>query len=157
MRLSLPLAACPGFDTSWARSEVRLAEFLAQISSGDGRGESTLPSATIDAMSATRAILRVVWRKFEERVAAALDTQAEAEAPRISAPVGCPLLSGNFDQYMSAWDAEFGADPLATTSDVWSQLQDHPTTGTKAGSAGSQPVFHDIWATMTVGWAGERS
>ncbi|UNI24309.1 hypothetical protein JDV02_010064 [Purpureocillium takamizusanense] len=133
LRLSLPIPRCPEFDSSWGRSQLQLGDFLARMSREEGL---TPASKKVDVLSASRVVMRVVRGKYERRVRAALEGSA--------APTGhgCPMLDGSLEQYFPIWDAGFA--PMGM-----------PPPGGSVGGMVAQPVFHDLWATMTMGWAND--
>lgn len=135
VRLSFGLPECPGWDDAWARSELRLPEFLAQMC--DQGGNLTASHKRVDVLSAVRVVMQVVKEKYDGQV------EALAAAAPMTTPGGmmCPMLDGSLDQYIS----------------TWSGCIDDPNAGAllpqEAQASGQQPVFHDLWATMTMGWA----
>ncbi|GJN67379.1 hypothetical protein PLICBS_001404 [Purpureocillium lilacinum] len=134
LRLSFPVSQCPEFDTAWARSQLQFGDFLARMC----REEDLTPaSKKVDVLSASRVVMRVVRDKYERRVRAALEGAAlPGKGP------GCPMLDGSLEQYFPIWDAGFA--PMGTP-------HGHAPDG--SGGTAAQPVFHDLWATMTMGWA----
>ncbi|GJN81286.1 hypothetical protein PLIIFM63780_004819 [Purpureocillium lilacinum] len=134
LRLSFPVSQCPEFDTAWARSQLQFGDFLARMC----REEDLTPaSKKVDVLSASRVVMRVVRDKYERRVRAALEGAAlPGKGP------GCPMLDGSLEQYFPIWDAGFA--PMGTP-------HGHAPDG--SGGTSAQPVFHDLWATMTMGWA----
>lgn len=148
VRLSLPLSNCSEFDTSWARSQIGLSDFLNQICAQ----HDTEPSpGVVDTLHATRVILKVVQRKFEQRVQAA-EVQ-EIAAMQGMAQIGCPLLDGSLDQYLAQWNPDTSSGPCARNSAAVMENHSGSRGQERSSHAGQQPVFHDIWATMTMGWA----
>ena len=157
-RLSLPLPECPDFDHVSARAELRLGDFLDAMCR-----ETDLAAASkkVDVLSASRVVFRIVKAKFDRHVglanmrgdaaAAAVASSSSASftsATARSAAAGiCPMLDGSVDQYLPLWDPAFPAMDTAVG----------PTPpGVSSGATASklqQPVFHDLWATMTMGWA----
>ncbi|KND88016.1 hypothetical protein TOPH_07283 [Tolypocladium ophioglossoides CBS 100239] len=135
LRLSFPAPECPNFDTSWARSHLRLDQFLSRMCQ-----ETDLTSASkkVDVLSASRVVMGVVKEKYERRLRALEASQA---APSGKSH-GCPMLDGSLEQYYPLWDAAFGSTAMP-----------QPLVGPSETT--SQPVFHDLWATMTMGWANE--
>ncbi|KAL2203527.1 hypothetical protein CC79DRAFT_1060891 [Sarocladium strictum] len=148
VRLSLPLANCPEFDTSWARSQIGLSDFLNQICAQHDMEPSP---GVVDTLHATRVILKVVQRKFEQRVQAA-EVQ-EAATMQGMGQIGCPLLDGSLDQYLAQWNPETNSVPFTTSSTAMTDNQSGNRGQDRTAHGGQQPVFHDIWATMTMGWA----
>lgn len=99
-------------------------------------GESELTAATkkVDVLSASKVVMKVVKKKYERRLEL---------SEIVNAGQGCPMLDGSLDEYLLLWDA--GLDSMTSS-----------TTAPLCGKSGSQPVaFHDLWATMTMGWARE--
>ncbi|KFA49728.1 hypothetical protein S40293_01424 [Stachybotrys chartarum IBT 40293] len=137
VRLSFPLADCPEWDPTWARSQLRLVEFLDAMCE---ESELTPSSKRVDVVSASRVVLRVVKHKYERRLAA-LQAQEQVD---VSMGLGCPMLDGSVQQYMPLWDADISAVSAMPP-------QGHPPV------QGAQPAFNDLWATMTLGWAGEEA
>lgn len=135
IRLSFSLPECPDWDANWARSELRLDEFLTKFCDGE---DLTPPSTRVDVLSASRVVLRVVKNKYDRRVAA-LNTPAQT-TPGVQ---GCPMLDGSLEQYFPVWDAGFGS---------------HSNSGLSSRAPEGQPqtMFHDLWATMTMGWANDE-
>jgi hypothetical protein len=156
-RLSLPLPECPAFDHVSARAELRLGDFLDAMCR-----ETDLAAASkkVDVLSASRVVFRIVKTKLDRHVGLAnmRDAAAAAVASSSSAPFTsatarsaaagiCPMLDGSVDQYLPLWDPTFPAMDTAvgpTPPDV---------SGGTTASKLQQPVFHDLWATMTMGWA----
>lgn len=147
IRLSLPIPECPDFDSSWARSEVQLHSFLDCISSRDE--PLTTSPVKIDTLSAVRVVLGVIQRKFEQRVQAA--ERQEAAAIRGLANFGCPFLDGSLDEYLTQWDPDLSTAPV--TESTMTQVEDDAPANTLGAGKERQPVFHDMWATMTMSWA----
>lgn len=135
IRLSFALPECPDWDADWARSELRLDEYLTKICDGE---DLTPVSTRVDVLSASRVVLRVVKNKYECRVAA-LNTPA-LPTPGLQR---CPMLDGSLEQYFPVWDAGFGS---------------HTNSGLSSRAPEGQPqtMFHDLWATMTMGWANDE-
>ncbi|KAJ6444071.1 High-affinity nicotinic acid transporter [Purpureocillium lavendulum] len=139
LRLSFPVAQCPEFDAAWARSQLQFGAFLTRMC----REEDLTPaSKKVDVLSASRVVMRVVRDKYERRLGALL----EGAAPAPGKSHGCPMLDGSLEQYFPLWDAGFA--PMGAP-------HGHAVAadGSSGGTAVDQPVFHDLWATMTMGWA----
>lgn len=120
--------------------------------------------------AAFRIILRKVKAKFDKRVAAA---EAKAAAEETSALRGCPFLDGSLTEYIPLWEGQTGighypslsgSDP--SSSQYWGGTGNAFETTGVDGAASQQPsyaarldtpVFHDLWATMTQGWAADDS
>ncbi|KAF4986578.1 hypothetical protein FGRMN_10770 [Fusarium graminum] len=137
VRLSFPIADIPDWDHAWVRSILHFDEFLSVIC--DEPEELTPVSKRVDVLSASRVVLRVVKAKYERRI-------ATLAAPMLSSRVagqGCPMWDRALEPYISAWDADFNMTSTMPT----------PTMDME----GQQPMYHDLWATMTMGWANDDS
>ncbi|KAF4124550.1 hypothetical protein GMORB2_5216 [Geosmithia morbida] len=143
----------PFFDHRRARKELGLAEFLHAMTTGSGDHDGN-----DNVLSATRVILKVVKAKFDRRVQAA-DVQDAAAAPA-AVPSTCPMLDGSLDSYLGLWD------PLLTMPSIMPSTMpsDHHAFASASGTSSSgkdggskQAVFHDIWATMTMGWTRDNA
>lgn len=131
VRLSLPGTAS-SLDHRQARADIHLADFLEHMCRESH--SSAPPPGAMDTLSASRVVMRIVGDKFEHRVRAAdAKDQSQASGP------GCPMLDGSLDDFLPIWDAD--PSTMATAAAAGT----HTTSG--------QPVFHDLWATMTMGWA----
>lgn len=130
-RASFTVADCPLFDHVWARGEIQLASFLERFCA---ETDLTALSRKVDVLSASRVVMRVVKDKYGKRL------QRESSPPGAS---GCPMLDGSLDQYFPLWDASLDAATM------------NPATGGEGRTP--QPVFHDVWATMTISWANDAS
>lgn len=134
-RLSLHVPECPAFDHVAARADIRLDTFLDTMCR---EPDCLVPAANkIDVLSASRVVMRVVKAKLDRRL--------ELDSMREVARGSCPMLDGSLDQFFPLWDV--GLATLNTTTG--------PTEMGAAAGGGKQPVFHDLWATMTMGWANE--
>lgn len=150
VRLSFRTPECPQFNYILAREELRLGEFLDHMCAETDLAPS---NKQVDVFTATRVVLKVVRQKYDRRLEKALVAEAlAAEAlasqtcPTVRIPTsgGCPMLDGSLEQYFPIWDpslsdAAMSLLPLSSVSDT-------------LGNA-TRPVFHDLWATMTMGWA----
>ncbi|KAH7158007.1 hypothetical protein B0J13DRAFT_581942 [Dactylonectria estremocensis] len=127
-QLSFTVPEAPGWDESWARGELGFEAFLSYMC---GEESDLTPANTrVDVLSASRVVLRVVKAKYERRLA----LRAADRSTR-----GCPMFDSSMEPFITAWDANFDIRPAVPPPLV-----------------GGQPVFHDLWATMTLGWAGEK-
>lgn len=89
---------------------------------------------------------------------------------------GCPMMDGSMAQYVPMWDAPFpditaaamaappapGASSLSSSSTAPSVPASASGSGTfsssSSGATSNLPpgdMYHDLWATMTMGWAAE--
>ncbi|KAF7544917.1 hypothetical protein G7Z17_g9581 [Cylindrodendrum hubeiense] len=133
VRLSFPMPEVPGWDDTWARSELFFDKFLTHMCEGV---DLTSVNTRVDVLSASRVVLRVVKAKYDRR----LELHAKASDRSTH---GCPMFDTTMEPYISAWGDNFeisSAVPPAAPA-----------------VAGQQPVFHDLWATMTLGWAAEKA
>ncbi|POR36871.1 Uncharacterized protein TPAR_02937 [Tolypocladium paradoxum] len=135
LRLSFPTPECPEFDAAWARSHLRFDQFLSRMCQ---ETDLTPASKKVDVLSASRVVMGVVKDKYQRRLRALEASQAATPGKSH----GCPMLDGSLEQYYPLWDAAFG--PMAMPQ---------PSVGSSETT--SKPVFHDLWATMTMGWANE--
>ncbi|KAH7146973.1 hypothetical protein B0J13DRAFT_584382 [Dactylonectria estremocensis] len=126
-RLSFPLSLCPDFDSAWARSQLQLDQFLSKMSHG---GDAT---ASNDLLSASRAVLGLAKSKYDRRLGSLGGPPSVAPASRV---FGCPVMDGSLRTSVEQWDPNF------TNLSGW----------TDAGEPKNLPLFHDVWATMTMGW-----
>lgn len=160
LRLSFPMPSeCPGWDHAAARRTLDLGPFLEAFSDAEaaagGTGRST------DVLAASKVVVGVVRHKYERRLAA-LQRSAEAEAAAMSHADAdkslhkCPMFDGSLNEYLQSWDDTFRTTTgLAGQSVVASGVDAGAGSwnGTWSESPGAQPVvFHDLWATMTMGW-----
>ncbi|KAF9780353.1 hypothetical protein IL306_000611 [Fusarium sp. DS 682] len=136
VRLSFPISDVPGWDHAWARSQLRFDEFLEFMC--DGSEGLTPSSKRVDVLSASRVILRVLKAKYDRRIAM---LTAPSLASKAAAHQGCPMFDQDMQPYISAWDTDFDINSAMLT----------PSLNTD----GQQPMYHDLWATMTMGWAND--
>lgn len=164
----------PGWDHAAARQILNLGTFLAQFSDLEDSGEATLAPASsngptkTDVVAASKVVVDVVRRKYERRVA--MIERAETMHQQHPGPMPhdmdksmyqCPMFDGSLDEYIHAWDDTFTTDfanpPLvAHAMDAGCGSRTGTGTGTGIETEGAQSViFHDLWATMTMGWTQE--
>ncbi|KAI0428223.1 hypothetical protein F5Y09DRAFT_332739 [Xylaria sp. FL1042] len=149
---------------------------------GGDKGGATTTTPTkkprkSDASSALKLVLRSVKVKFEEKTAAfeamvAAATVEEWETRDYMST--CPMLNGSMDQYIplwagqqsaGSWAASQAGNSGATTDTFSSGLELDPEAqfvgpmtqmGIGAGSLEDKPLmYHDLWTSMTMGWAGD--
>lgn len=178
LRLSFPLPntyLCPGgWDHATARRILDFGGFLMHFTEGQGRDglaiENLAPASTCkrtttstDVLSASKVVINMVKQKYEKRLKAL--EMPEAAHPgqlgglddRRSMLNKCPMLDGSLDQYIQDWDERL-FDPM---TGLFNPVQDvsalNETEASEAGNksgSGSQPLmYHDLWATMTMGWS----
>ncbi|KAK1240982.1 hypothetical protein MKX08_000956 [Trichoderma sp. CBMAI-0020] len=145
-RLSFPLTELPAWDDVWARNELHFDEFLTHICEGS---DLITVNTRVDAVSASRVVLRVVKDKYDRRIALSTRTNTVAaaagpvmESPWSSGVRGCPMTDRKMEPYISAWDSLSGVGN-ATPSPL------HRAEGKE----NEQREAHDLWATMTMDWA----
>lgn len=129
-RLSFPLTLCPDLDSTYARSEIRLDDFLEKMSRG------TDITAQSDLLSASRYMLRLAKSKYDLRLASLKDSQSTQPVSRF---FGCPVMRGN----------------LGTSTEHWQSSSRGLSAWSNTSEQKRIPLFHDIWATMTFGWSSE--
>ncbi|KAF0638691.1 hypothetical protein FPSE5266_11984 [Fusarium pseudograminearum] len=133
--LSFPIADVPDWDHTWARSQLRFDEFLETMT--EGPEDLTPASKRVDILSASRVIMRVLKTKYNRRVAI-------LTAPVLNEPLGhqgCPMFDKDMQPYLTAWDVDFDAQSVLPTPNI--------------NTEGQQPMYHDLWATMTMSWAND--
>jgi hypothetical protein len=177
-RLSFYMTECPDFDSAWARQTLRLSEFLG-LMSGDGDGDNddgtstsskaskavpTSAASKVDVLSASRVVFGVVRDKYDKRVEGAERAARAAEAAaKIRQPLDCPMLDGSLEEYLPLWDPSIAGGKAGGPMGIGMGMGAGPGAGTGTGAAPlhahdtgrPQPIFHDLWATMTMGWASE--
>ncbi|KAG8415403.1 hypothetical protein J3458_009253 [Metarhizium acridum] len=129
IRLSFRIPECPDWDSEWARSQLKLDDFLARMS--QQKSDLTPASKKVDILSASRTVMGVVREKYQKRLAA---VERQSKSP---ARITCPMLDGSVEPYFPVWDAAL-KPPL-----MMEALGEGPD---------GQPVFQDLWTAMTMGW-----
>ncbi|CRG83894.1 hypothetical protein PISL3812_01250 [Talaromyces islandicus] len=125
-RLSFPLSQYPEYDSSRARSELQLDQFLSKMSHG------TDDTSSNDLLSASRALLGLAKAKYDRRL-------GSLGEPPPSKVFGCPVMDGSLRTSVGQWDQNLTSIPGRTD----------------AGEPKNPPLFHDVWATMTIGWGND--
>ncbi|OTA54639.1 hypothetical protein K449DRAFT_389093 [Hypoxylon sp. EC38] len=178
-RLSFPLPACPGYDCIQGRKVMDFGAVLTKLSAIDGNDEGNSPrddeaassksagSSTkkINVVAAFKVVLRSLKAKFEKKTADLEAAVAEENSKRVHS---CPMFDGSLDQYLPLWEGQQGNMNL-TGSSYTTSLQSGSgnylfgapdnsmmPSGVGSGSAtgyAKPAMFHDLWATMTMGWA----
>jgi hypothetical protein len=105
-------------------------EFLTHMS--QQKSDLTPTSKKVDVLSASRTVMAVVLEKYQARLVA-LEKKST-----VSAGITCPMLDGSMESYFPVWDAE-----LNPPSMMEAVLE----------TAEGQPVYQDLWTSMTMGWA----
>ncbi|KAI0138080.1 hypothetical protein F4776DRAFT_77006 [Hypoxylon sp. NC0597] len=178
-RLSFPLPACPGYDCIQGRKVMDFGAILTKLSSIDDDAESSPrddetasnkaaggSSKKINVVTAFKVVLGSLKAKFEKK-SADLEAAVEENGRRAHS---CPMLDGSLDQYIPLWEGQqgnmnFTGSPHTASSQSGSgsgnYLLGAPTNSMLPSGAGSgtatgyakPAMFHDLWATMTMGWA----
>ncbi|KAI1067830.1 hypothetical protein LB507_010550 [Fusarium sp. FIESC RH6] len=134
VRLSFPITAVPDWDHAWARSQLRFDEFLEFMC--EGPEDLTPASKRVDVLSASRVVLRVVKAKYDRRV-----TMLTTSLSNTLGRQGCPMFDKDMQPYLPAWDTEIDMNSVLPAMDM--------------NLEGQQPMYHDLWATMTMSWAND--
>lgn len=180
LKLSFPLPHdCPTWDHAAARKTLDLGSFFDKFFKIGGSETQTEPVPTTpdrkrsstDVLSASKVVVGVVQSRYKKRLAGL--EKAAAAQPHMMTAVdegtlrmrNCPMFDGSMDPYLETWD-----DTLINTMDFANAALGVPPTidngyasGYASGAAdgGSsnpgiqQTGFHDLWATMTMGWGQE--
>ncbi|ODA78665.1 hypothetical protein RJ55_06047 [Drechmeria coniospora] len=135
LRLSFDQPQGAEHDSSTARSELQFGRFLSKMCQ---ETNITPASRGVDVLSAFRVVLGVVEKKYERRLLAVEQAQPAAKSMHHR----CPMLDGSLKQFLPLWDAEFGPMPM-------------PQAPSRPSEAAAPPMFHDLWATMTMGWTSD--
>ncbi|KAI0012071.1 hypothetical protein F4779DRAFT_124491 [Xylariaceae sp. FL0662B] len=170
-RLSFPVPTCPAYDWARGRRVLDLGAHLARLSAdkGDSSGAGT-GTGKADVVAALRVVLGSVRTRFE-RMSAALHARAEGERGGRGARA-CPMFDGSLDEYLPLWEGQqpqqegtlagssysdstgMLSDPVSAA--LAAELDSAASSSSGAGSSGAKPmVFHDLWATMTMGWGSD--
>lgn len=131
-RLSFAMPELPDWDDAWARSELWFDKFLEHMCDGV---DLTSVNTRVDVLSASRVVLRVVKAKYDRR----LELHAKAADKSTH---GCPMFDNTMEPFISAWGDNFDLSASMPSS--------------APSVEGQQAVFHDLWATMTMGWAKDK-
>ncbi|RYC65215.1 hypothetical protein CHU98_g987 [Xylaria longipes] len=184
-RLSFPmLGICRGYDVAQARRTLDLGEMLRRLVGSpndevreEGGASVARKPRKSDAVSALRVVLQSVKLKFEEKSAAFEAMSAAATGEELGARdfrSMCPMLNGSLDQYIPLWSGQQSGEsyaPSQTSSsgmmtDALSSSIGVDSAATFVGPMGQMGLgmgpfedktlmYHDLWATMTMGWAGD--
>ncbi|KAI1379736.1 hypothetical protein F4677DRAFT_407476 [Hypoxylon crocopeplum] len=119
----------------------------------------------VDVATALRVILGSVKNKFEKKSVELEAAVAEENSKRARL---CPMFDGSLDQYLPLWEGQQGPSNFASSAYATSSSHGGSSVAMPATSvlpadglllqglaeAPSKPMlFHDLWATMTMGWA----
>ncbi|KAI1101216.1 hypothetical protein F4804DRAFT_316697 [Jackrogersella minutella] len=166
-RLSFPIAGCPGYDCVQGRKVLDFGTVLTQLSTidgdnGDVEGRDSTEgnggkSKKVDVVTALKVVLGSLKAKFDKK-SADLEAAAAAEESGKKARK-CPMFDGSLDQYLPLWEGQQGNMNFAGSSSLsGSSSAAMPSNSAVSPAAGTAEfakpvVFHDLWATMTMGWA----
>ncbi|KAI1206725.1 uncharacterized protein F4807DRAFT_453273 [Annulohypoxylon truncatum] len=167
-RLSFPIPSCPSYDYVQGRKTLDFGAVLAKLSTidnNDGDGKDAITdknSKKVDVVTAFKVVLGSLRAKFEKKSADLEAAAAAAEESRRARQ--CPMFDGSLDQYIPLWEGQQSNMNFAGSSYATSSLNGGSAAAAAnlAGSAAglgsadglAKPtVFHDLWATMTMGWA----
>ncbi|KAI1087683.1 hypothetical protein F5B19DRAFT_60384 [Rostrohypoxylon terebratum] len=155
-RLSFPVPSCPGYDHVQGRKVLDFGTILTKLSNidGDGGNDATdKKPSKVDVAAAFKVVLGSLKAKFEKK-SAELEAAAAAEESRRARQ--CPMFDGSLDQYIPLWEGQqmdFTNTSYATSSFNGPSANPANTEAAGLESVGKSTVFHDLWATMTIGWA----
>ena len=158
MRLSFPIAGFHCWDYVRVRTELGFAEFLDAASSGGEKVADANTARGADIGKAGSVIFNVVKKKYNSR----LEMERRLES---GARATCPVLDGSLDEYLNSWDevpvGDFGmVDPssvsLSTSEGAFGSGSqgDELGVGHQDEQGSGVPMYHDLWATMTMAWPG---
>ncbi|KAL6856415.1 hypothetical protein J3F83DRAFT_753301 [Trichoderma novae-zelandiae] len=136
IRLTIATPECPEFDTSWARSRLRLDEILERLCEEKA---PKIANQTIDVVSAMRAILCVVRDKYNQRLY--IIDHIQEMAPR-KLSLGCPMLDGSMDAQFELWQSTMDSNlpTIELPADIAGVLDD-----------GGDAILQDLKGA-TAGW-----
>ncbi|KAK1656039.1 hypothetical protein BDP81DRAFT_305857 [Colletotrichum phormii] len=141
IRLSFPMPLCPEWDHARAREQLQFDSYLARLcANSEALTLTPATKSTMDVLSASKVVFAVVKRKYEARVA-----NIETPVNKLPRTIrGCPMFDGSLDQYFPIWDQDLSRDGTHG-------LVTPAPNGTPVMVNG-QPVYNDLWATMTMDW-----
>ncbi|KAF6827604.1 zn 2cys6 transcription factor [Colletotrichum musicola] len=138
IRISFPMPLCPEWDHARAREQLQFDQYLARLSAN---AEDLTPATKgMDVLAASKVVLAVIKRKYHGRVAS-----VETPVNKLPRSIrGCPMFDGSLDQYFPTWDQNLSrSGPHGLAPSVPSGA---------STTVNGQPVYHDLWATMTMNW-----
>lgn len=179
LKLSFPLPHdCPSWDDAAARKILDLESFFERFSNVDiddvqslrsaASGNSERKRSSSDVFSASKVVVGMVQRRYQRRMAALEKAAVCSHYPSHPAMQtmtfdtasnglrNCPMFDGSMDSYLEKWDdtfvntLDFVNPALMTNATVRPPISDGTETSVRPGI--QQTVFHDLWATMTMGW-----
>jgi hypothetical protein len=161
-RLSFPLPRCPGWDVVAAREHAPLSMYLDCLCYRMQALSSVPPTETYpkapDGPFIFRMVLESIKKSYEQRVALVASSLSSIAGQSMNAAAGfqtpaaspmdklqCPLKDRELLTYF---------EPL---SQDLNEVFGIPGDGNVPvqREARSIPVYHDLWATMTMNWSGD--
>lgn len=137
-RLSFPITVCPEFDASWARSQLQLHKFLTIMGTG---GATATSEGSFDILSASRIVIQTVKDKYDQEVMRLSSESSQYQ----SRDWTCPMRTDVVVELLPVWDPSF---PSSYSSEAEAPQRSH---------GAGEPIFHNLWATMTGGWSSLNS
>ncbi|KAI0379076.1 hypothetical protein F5Y04DRAFT_260331 [Hypomontagnella monticulosa] len=171
-RLSFPMPFCPGYDYAQGRRVLEFGKYLTKLSTFDedtegGVGEDGAQKKIgkkADVVTALKVVLGSVKTSFDRR-SAVLEAAAEENNRRARL---CPMFDGSLEEYLPMWEGEQHPNNTISSSYATSShsanssvpVPVNPTVpsvveGVPVADASKPMLFHDLWATMTMGWAAD--
>ncbi|KAI1140797.1 hypothetical protein F5Y05DRAFT_402882 [Hypoxylon sp. FL0543] len=171
-RLSFPLQVCPSYDYTQGRKIIEFDAVLTKLSAIENGGEDGIEkdddasgkaagrtSKKVNVVTAFKVVLGSLKSKYDKK-SADLEAAAQEHSKKMH---GCPMLDGSLDQYLPLWEGNMNftnssyATPSLNESSLPIPMNDQVLNSgvqSERTPGSSKPaVFHDLWATMTMGWA----
>lgn len=161
-RLSFPLPRCPGWDVVAAREHAPLGMFLDCLCYRMEALSCVPPTEpnpkAPDGPFIFRVMLESIKRSYEQRVALVTPSLSSIADESMNAARGCPAPVANptdklycpmNDRQLLTYLEPLSQDP----SEVFGIPGD--ASGAVPSAHNSIPVYHDLWATMTMNWTDE--
>lgn len=142
-RLSFPIPRQPAWDANDAREYAPLGMYLDCLCHRLGNLSQTKSTTSIPTLPDGPYIFKMVLEKLKEsherRVAqcVAAHAQVSTSTDPIKEKPHCPMTDRSFTTLFDVWDS--------SRDDILRDLE----VGVNPATMG----YHDIWATMTMGWA----
>jgi hypothetical protein len=156
LRLSLPLDGYPQYDSAQARQIFEFGMYLEQLCREPESAKARTGKKT-DTWTAFRIVLRSLQAKYEKRLAALAAKEDLTRKAR-----ECPMFDGSLDDYITMWDGHgMGMEPSSyptsqsgSSGPLTEQIVEQ--TPAPADNGKQNNVYHDLWATMTLGWGADE-
>lgn len=130
-------------------------------------------STGTDVLSASKTVICIVQKRYDRRLAtleeeaaasyhAAHEMQTMVVDDGINRMRNCPMFDGSMNPYLEVWDETFlntldYANPALIVPTVDSGYVDAVNDKDIPNPVIKQTGFHDLWATMTMGWGQDAS